>query len=1125
MKYFILLFCGSLISLCVSAQVFDDFNDGDLDFPPWLGDDSLFAINGGQLQLNAATAKDAGLALSSPLTLPAEWRFWIRNAFSPSTANFSRFYLMSDHQNLKGDLNGYYIQVGGSTGNTDSVTLWKQKGNIRTRIIAGRPATVSRSNNILRVRVLRDSLGVWSFWTDTTGQTNYVLEGSIIDTQFTSSSYCGYFCRFTSGNIHNFYLDDVYIGQEIIDTFPPHLDSVRVTGINQLRLVFSEPIDQFAAEDVLHYTLSGAMGNPVSAVLQNGNVVLLNFFGAFTSGSNYMITVASIPDYNGNKLVEQQVAFGYYIPVKEDILITELMPDPSPPLGLPEAEYIELFNRCPHPVNLLNWTISDGTTTSSFPDFIIPPDSFVIVCGTANAFLFTSFGRLISLPSLPSLNNTADKLMLKNAYGTVIHEIAYDLSWYKDKEKESGGWSLEMKNPYDLCKAKNNYSASASTDGGTPGKQNSSWTLQPDTDLPELKTLVALSDTVLLLVFNEKMDSLSLYSATIILSNGIILNRTIGGSSEHDSLFLLVTHLLPNVSHSLKITGPRDCNMNSIRETVSVFTWYVADTPAQSDVLITEIMADPDPVNQLPSAEYIEIFNKSDKVIQLNNWVLRDATSSARLPSFFLLPDSFLVITSLAHKDLFPSELNWTYVSGFPSLGNDNDEISLVDPDGNNIHKVSYSNTFYHDKIKSQGGWSIEMIDVNDPCGSSGNWRASDNQAGGTPGKPNSVKGRHPDRIPPCLLRAYPLSDSTIRLTFDEPMETSGLREAGHYLLNKGPFPWSAAPLNNSLSAALVTFAGHLDSGTIYRIIVSGIRDCSGNLVAESDYADFGLPHPPAKNDLCINEILFDPASGGADFVEILNRSNRIIDLKNIFIANTDDADHINEFYPVDTNGLLMFPGVYFVLTADPSLIRESYFTPDPQNLVACKMPSFNDDKGSCVLLSLPLTRYDQFNYDDKMHYPLLDTKDGVSLERIDPGVLAGERTNWTSASATSGFATPTYRNSQYYLRNDPAETLHIEPEVFSPDNDGYNDMLHFTYRNDHPGYTANLMIFDASGLQVCHLLKNVLLGTEGSFNWNGIMDDGKKATLGIYTVLFEIFDLSGNVKQQRKAIVVGGRL
>ncbi|HEU0064590.1 MAG TPA: lamin tail domain-containing protein, partial [Flavisolibacter sp.] len=49
---------------------------------------------------------------------------------------------------------------------------------------------------------------------------------------------------------------------------------------------------------------------------------------------------------------------------KYDVVIDEIMADPSPAIQLPEAEYIEIRNISGHTINLQSWQLSSLTTVS-----------------------------------------------------------------------------------------------------------------------------------------------------------------------------------------------------------------------------------------------------------------------------------------------------------------------------------------------------------------------------------------------------------------------------------------------------------------------------------------------------------------------------------------------------------------------------------------------------------------------------------------------------------------------------------------------------------------------------------------------------------------------------------------
>ncbi|MCK6650003.1 MAG: lamin tail domain-containing protein, partial [Bacteroidia bacterium] len=159
------------------------------------------------------------------------------------------------------------------------------------------------------------------------------------------------------------------------------------------------------------------------------------------------------------------------------------------------------------------------------------------------------------------------------------------------------------------------------------------------------------------------------------------------------------------------------------------------------------------------------------------------------------------------------------------------------------------------------------------------------------------------------------------------------------------------------------------------------------------------------------------------------------------------------------------------------------------------------------------------------MHFALLNSTKGVSLERIDFNRETNDRTNWHSASKDVGDATPAYKNSQYTDAGETESAIEITPEIFSPDEDGYNDVVNINYHFDQPGFVANVSIYDSKGRLNRYLIRNELLGTKGTFSWDGITEEKEKARIGIYIVFFEVFHSDGTVKKYKKTCVLGGKL
>ncbi|WP_424059511.1 hypothetical protein, partial [Pedobacter sp.] len=66
---------------------------------------------------------------------------------------------------------------------------------------------------------------------------------------------------------------------------------------------------------------------------------------------------------------------------------------------------------------------------------------------------------------------------------------------------------------------------------------------------------------------------------------------------------------------------------------------------------------------------------------------------------------------------------------------------------------------------------------------------------------------------------------------------------------------------------------------------------------------------------MLISEILFNPRSGGVDFVEIYNNSNHEIDSKELQLANAKAAGAPASIKNVSSAKLMIAPGSYWVIT------------------------------------------------------------------------------------------------------------------------------------------------------------------------------------------------------------------
>jgi hypothetical protein len=308
----------------------------------------------------------------------------------------------------------------------------------------------------------------------------------------------------------------------------------------------------------------------------------------------------------------------------------------------------------------------------------------------------------------------------------------------------------------------------------------------------------------------------------------------------------------------------------------------------------------------------------------------------------------------------------------------------------------------------------------------------------------------------------------------------------------------------------------------VYVITVSAVTDCNGNVIGTKNKTRLGLSEIADSLSVVINEVLFNPPSNGTDYVEIYNRSNRIIDLKQMYIANRNAAGVISNIRQLSIDTYLLFPQDFMVITEDPAIVKRDFITQDMDAFITlASMPSFNDDEGNVVILNAQGNISDELKYDEKWHFKLIDNPEGIALERIDYHAATQNQDNWHSAASSVGYGTPTYKNSQYRLDLQVQGTITVLPEIVSPDNDGMDDFATVEYSFPSPGYIANITIFDANGRVVRYLQRNALCGVNGNFRWDGLGEKYQRLPVGIYIIFTEVFNLEGKKKQFRNAIVM----
>ncbi len=841
-----------LLFLLIGPQVFgqfsEDFSDGNLD--GWEGDVPNFIVNAGnQLQLNAPTGSTLSwLHVPVNYSDSMSWELYLKLDFAPSTSNQLRIYL-----GLNGTdpaiASGYYLEIGAS-GDTDPLELKYLHAGTAESIVQSDPGIVALQPVELTLRVVKKNNGQWEC---------YRLGGVVPELLFSAThdvlplsqlNTFGFYCKYTDTRRDKFYFDDISIRELEADITPPSLISIDVLNANAVQLTFDEPIEMNSANASANYILNPTSLNP-SSIDQAANQITLHWTTPFVSLQPYTLSISGLADVAGNVIIPVNKDFTYVEilqALSNELLITEIMADPTPVIGLPDAEYLEIFNNSNHVFRLSDYTLTVTTSVRNLPDEMINPGEFIVLCDPGFVAALSPFGKTVGVDNMPTLTNSGTYLALKDMQGGIIHDLTYTTAWYKNSDKANGGWSLEMINPYHDCAGESNWTAANNLIGGTPGTQNSNWQTTPDTEGPNLVSVYASSPQTIELRFDERLDAL----------------------------------LMENISAYV------------IQPIISV------------------------------------------------------------------------------------------------------DDALLIDP-------------------------------------------------------------------------------STLQLSL----------------------------------------GSDLQPGIVYQLYPFDAYDCLGNSQLHQDTIKFGLIVDAVPGDLLINEILFNPASGGSRFIEVLNGSEKFINLNSLVIARLT-ATH-QDLYATGLQEVLG-PGEIAAFTPDPQDILTRYTVPVPSKLYKSSLPAWND-KADNVSLLVNGEVVDSLTYSSDWHHPVLADQNGVSLERVSLNVSSTVSDNWHSASSLSGYATPTGVNSQQLTTPIAGESpFTITNRQFSPNDDGIKDFLAIQFDSGSGDDIASVWIYDREGREVQELVSNELIGTSGLVTWDGRNADGKLAEMGIYILFVRLWKPDGEVHEYQES-------
>lgn len=541
------------------------------------------------------------------------------------------------------------------------------------------------------------------------------------------------------------------------------------------------------------------------------------------------------------------------------------------------------------------------------------------------------------------------------------------------------------------------------------------------------------------------------------------------------------------------------------------------DTPLYGDIVFSEIMANPGDAGP----EYVEMYNMSDKTFQLSDFLYYYGDKPYKLPEAVIKPKSYFVLCKNNALEFFSDNIKAYGVASFPTIANTTKLLMFGTTKEELISWFEYTDKMYGDDEKKKGGWSLECMDFSNKSNIADNWTGSIN-VGGTPGVTNSTIKTNPDVLKPEVKGIQNLENNVLRIDFTKPMDRNTLLAKSSYELNNASFVITDIQTDYPRGMFVELTLNHYpDPGTMIQLTMNGIRDLTGYDLGEDKHLMLGEGNQAFSGDLVINEILFNPPTGGNEYVEIYNRSDKSFDLRLLSITSRKPSDgSFNKPWPLSSLPILIEPGQYVVVTKSRDLVcqffncREESVFFEPGG-----MPSLANTSGCAVLINNRTEEViDEFAYTEKMHDSGISNKKAIALERLDANAPTDDSANWHSASEESGYGTPGYENSQRSNLDIP-EILEDNIYVSYPSPESGSYQIH--YRLDSPGYRCNGFVYDSMGRKTHQIANNELLGTEGRLTWDGNGSSGQGLSSGIYIIYLEIYNKEGKVNKFRKPIVV----
>lgn len=547
-----------------------------------------------------------------------------------------------------------------------------------------------------------------------------------------------------SGSAARWIMDDFEFGYRVGDESPPKVNLIKGYDSNSVLIEFSEKVDPVFSILSIAYELEGQ--NPISTQLKSDSLAVVTFEEKLESFKSYALTIRQIPDLDGNFLQDTTVNFTFFDPTditEKALVVNEIMPAPRADQDLPNVEYIELYHAGDHEFRLEDLKLSNSRSSTRLSEYWFLPGEYLILVPESQANEFKDFGSVLPVKNWPTLLNSGDRVTLEDSDGIVIDRISYTTSSWGGNTFASGGFSLEVPNPFFLCDNSVFLEPSLDPMRGTPGFQNSNYDLNFETVSSRIESAYFIDSSSVSLIFSRPI--LPKVSEKPFVFTPFLDVDSLAFISAIEVRIFLKTPARLNQEYRLEITDLKDCFGNEI--TQQRITIILPESPQKGDVIINEVLFNP----RTGDPKFVELWNVSQKSINLENWALANLNSTGfpdqvrvfGAQGLIMPPNSYLAITTDvgALRLTYPKSSNGRFLQlpTLPSYPIAGGTVILLNPEREIVEPFEYSEDLHHPLLRDPKGVSLERISSDSPASLKSNWQsASGNQDYATPGRKNS---------------------------------------------------------------------------------------------------------------------------------------------------------------------------------------------------------------------------------------------------------------------------------------------------------------------------------------------------------------------------------------------------